>query len=138
MPQKNTGVLDYETFLRIGLDLANLKIVNLANAADDFAFDHAHDGLSSTTFRSWRSNYGHRPKVVLKAWRRIEDEACKKRYKAAHFFWALHFMKSYDIEDNLAAKFGVTPKTFRKRVKQLMHLLSQEFYNLVSNYFFLF
>lgn len=137
MPKKYTGVLDYEPFLRIGLDLANLKFVKAKNAGDDL-FDHAHDGLSSTTFRSWRSNYGHRPIVVYEAWRRIEDEARSKRYKTAHFFWALHFMKSYDIEDNLAAKFGVTPKTFRKRVKQLMDLLSQEFYSLVSNYFFLF
>ena len=36
MPKKYTGALDYETFLRIGLDLANLKFTNLANVGDFF------------------------------------------------------------------------------------------------------
>ena len=49
MPKKYTGDLNYETFLRIGFDLANLKFAMLAT--DDLG--DAHNGLSSTTFRSW-------------------------------------------------------------------------------------
>ena len=47
---KNFTDLDFETFVCIGLDLANLKFAKLVTAGDDL---DAHDGLSSMTLRSW-------------------------------------------------------------------------------------
>ena len=122
--------LDLKSLTIIGLEL--IKKNSLPPTDDDL-----HDGLSSTAFRTWRSNYGHRPRVIYDAWCLIEDEMYEEKCKPKHFFWALHFMKSYDVEDNLAPRFGVTPKTFRKRVKQAMQCLAQRFYTLVSGGVFL-
>ena len=115
--------LNLRKLTKIGLELLNTKVLPMD--------DKPHDGLSAVMFRTWRSHYGHRPKVIFDAWCLIEEEAKKLKCKPKHFFWALHFMKCYDVEDNLSSKFGVTPKTFRKWVKEVMSILAQCFYSLV-------
>ena len=59
--------LDLKSLTIIGLEL--IKKNSLPPTDDDL-----HDGLSSTTFRTWWSNYGHRPRVIYNAWCLIEDE----------------------------------------------------------------
>jgi hypothetical protein len=85
------------------------KLIGVANVPNCNSF---MDTLSKHGLRRWQAAYGHRPAVLDEAWQQIKSEARKKNMQLKHFFWAMHFMKTYQSEDNLANIMNTTPKTF--------------------------
>ena len=54
-----------------------------------------------------------------------------------HFLWTLHFLKCYPTECDAAARFGVTEKTWKKRVKETVAILRICLPKVYYNYVFL-
>jgi len=111
------------------------KLIGVANVPNRNSF---MDTLSKHGLRRWRAAYGHRPAVLDEAWRQIKSEARKRKIQLKHFFWALHFMKTYQSEDNLANRMNTTPKTFREKAKTIIKLLKREMPGVVSQLFSIF
>lgn len=45
--------------------------------------------------------------------------------KREHLLWALHFLKNYDTESVACSRWGVTEKTYRKHVMQMVHNIAE-------------
>jgi len=110
------------------------KLIGVANVPNHNSF---MDTLSKHGLRRWRAAYGHRPAVLDEAWRQIKSEARKRNMQLKHFFWAMHFMKTYQSEDNLSNTMNTTPKTFREKAKTIIKLLKREMPGVVSQPFFI-
>ena len=90
------------------------------------------DGLAKYKLREWRGAYGVRPIVCLQAWFMIHKQANRHGCSTIHFYWALHFMKTYKTETEIARHVKTTPKTFRLRVKTIIKLLAGNVHRVVS------
>ena len=55
------------------------------------------------------------------------------QFEKKHLLWALMFMKTYDRTNNLAARVGCDPKTFRKWVWKMIGVLSDLSGDVVSS-----
>mmetsp|Transcript_7845 Transcript_7845/g.16068 ORF Transcript_7845/g.16068 Transcript_7845/m.16068 type:complete len:215 (+) Transcript_7845:183-827(+) len=88
--------------------------------------------IGSSEDRLFRQSYGLSVAVVLEAWRLLQvhnllpDGGCFYQ-----LVWALHFMKYYEPELVLSAKFGADPKTFRKQMWPFIHALSELEYQVI-------
>jgi hypothetical protein len=62
-----------------------------------------------------------------KAWALLEDSGSLDEYRGLtwdHFLWSLSFLKSYKMETEQAALFGVDKKTYHKWVWLCIKLIS--------------
>lgn len=88
--------------------------------------------LSSYKLREWNSAFGVRPEVCCDAWALIHAQAAHNGHSITHLFWCLHFMRSYQVENECARSLKTNPKTLRERVKAMMKLLSCNMPRVVS------
>jgi hypothetical protein len=89
------------------------------------------DFLNKNNLRKWKAAYGVRPLVAYDAWLRIKEKAPMRGIMAQHLFWCLHWMKTYGTEDNVARTLRTTSKTLRRKVRNVIKLLSNCIYSVV-------
>ncbi len=83
--------------------------------------------------RLFRQSYGLSVAVVLEAWRLLKaHNLLPEGGRFYQLLWALHFMKCYEPELVLSARFDADPKTFRKQMWPFIHALSELEYQVVS------
>ena len=92
-----------------------------------------HDYLNKHGFRQWKSAYGIRPIVAYEGWMYIHRKASSSKIRLVHLFWTLHWMKTYQTEDNLARTFRTTSKTYREKVRVVLKLLAKTMPKVVSS-----
>lgn len=75
--------------------------------------------------RGFRALFGVSQDVCCLAWEwcRNHKRAPRHGMKGIHLLWALHFLKSYNTEDENASWAHTTRKTFRKWVWIMLRLL---------------
>jgi len=84
------------TFLEMGHEIVGSRYFSETSAREDFM--------------AW---YGTEPLVVALLWRYLAPLVVRE-CKPKHLLWALHFLKSYDVERNTSRFFRVDRKTYRK------------------------
>ena len=62
----------------------------------------------------------------------IHVQAEKKGLGVTHFYWALYFMRTYATEMELARNLNTKPKTFSRKVKEVIKVLSSKMHLVVS------
>jgi len=62
----------------------------------------------------------------------ISKKALKKKLSVTHFYWALYWMRTYQIETDAARNLTTNPKTLREKVRVMIRLLSGEMNRVVS------
>ena len=87
--------------------------------------------------RDYSSFFGASKATIAAVWRLIyPDIAGKLRIK--HLLWTLTFLKQYSSEQVLCQATGCTPKTFRKRVLEVLTALNNQYNDVVSTKFTIF
>ena len=87
--------------------------------------------------RDYSSFFGASKATIAAVWRLIyPDIAGKLRIK--HLLWTLTFLKQYSSEQVLSQATGCTPKTFRKRVLEVLTALNNRYNDVVSTKFTIF
>ena len=77
--------------------------------------------------RRFRAHFGCSPDVCSDIWEKISRSTPGLSREGAmpkHLLWALNFLKSYDTEDILAARFGTTRVTLRKWIWFIVRRIS--------------
>lgn len=95
------------------------------------------DCMSDYKLREWKAAFGVRPVICTEAWIMISKQAKRKNFEVKHFYWALHFMRTYKTETELARALKTNPKTLRYRVKGIVKLLFQNAHRVVSKFYYL-
>lgn len=96
MNNNNNNIMTDIQFLQLGHEIVGSRYFSEASAREDFM--------------AW---YGTEPHVVAVLWSYLSPDVvsgCQPK----HFLWALHFLKSYDVERNTSRFFRVDRKTYRK------------------------
>ena len=91
----------------------------------------------SVCHRDYISFFGASKATIAAVWRLIyPDISGKLRIK--HLLWALTFLKQYSSEQVLVQVAGCTPKTFRKKVLEVLTALNNRYNDVVSTKFTIF
>ena len=86
-----------------------------------------------TNVRFFRSAYGSSPEVCSHTWEYlIHYKVAPEKAEPEHLLWALMFLKSYATEAFLSALVGVSEKTFRKWIWQMINSISGIYNKIVS------
>ena len=94
--------------------------------------DESLDCMSNYKLTEWKGAFGVRPVVCFEAWVMISKKALKKKLSVTHFYWALYWMRTYQIETDAARNLTTNPKTLREKVREMIRLLSAEMNKVVS------
>ena len=81
---------------------------------------------TNLSLRRFKSNFGLHPDVVLDVWQIIQSCAKSERFKTFHLLWALFWLKTYPTEDVGGGFWRVNPKTFMRRVWQVIFVMHQQ------------
>ena len=91
----------------------------------------------SVCHRDYNSFFGASKATIAAVWRLIyPDIAGKLRIK--HLLWTLTFLKQYSSEQVLSLAAECSPKTFRKRVLEVLTALNNRYDDVVSTNFTIF
>ena len=92
------------------------------------------DCMTKCKLREWKGAYGVRPIVCFKAWAMISKQASKKKLSIKHFYWALYWMRTYQVETEAARILGTNAKTLRAKSKSIVRILADAMPRMVSNF----
>lgn len=106
------------------LSLRGHVIIGTSTINMQYSFVDNIDCMSHYKLREWKAAFGVRPVVCYEAWAIIAKRASVEKLSPKHFYWALYFMRTYQVETDIARNLGTDSKTLRGKVKQVIHLLS--------------
>lgn len=86
------------------------------------AIGHHVVGEDRENYHNFKASYGASPAATSTIWKDLWDSnnaeiTIGPESKLLHFFWALHFLRAYPLERNLAAYFRSNRKTIMKWAK---------------------
>lgn len=86
-------------------------------------------GEQQENLMNFKAAYGASPQTCVAIWRDMWDSDNAQITIGAesnldHFFWALHFIRAYPLERNMAGHVGVSRRTLMKWVKDYVMRLS--------------
>ncbi len=116
-------VLDTRAHVNIGTSVIDMKLQ---------AYEDNIDHMSEYKLREWKGAFGARPIVCFEAWAMIYRDAARKKLQVQHFYWALYWMRTYQIETEAARTCKTDPKTFRKKVRKMIEILAAKMTKVVS------
>ena len=124
-------VLEYDTSILIDLDIEFEQIGFIFKRGKSPVLHHNTPQLND---RRFRTAFGCCSRVCSLAWLLVVDgwTNCPKQATQIWFLWALSWLKTYNIEANMASNCGVDEKTFRKWAWFFIQELSFRIGDIVS------
>lgn len=80
------------------LSLRGHVIIGTSTINMSYCFVDNIDCMTSYKLREWKAAFGVRPIVCCEAWAIIAKRASMKKLSPKHFYWALCFMRTYQVE----------------------------------------
>jgi hypothetical protein len=114
------------------LSLRGHVIIGTSTINMRYCFVDNIDCMTRYKLREWKAAYGVRPVVCYEAWAMIAKRASMKKISPKHFYWALYFMRTYQVESDMARNLCTDSKTLREKTKQVIDLLSSSMPKVVS------
>jgi hypothetical protein len=108
------------------MPLSTKAHVQIGTSTIGMRYEHLNniDCMSDYKLREWKGAFGVRPIVCCEAWMMISSKASIKKLSIIHFYWALYWLRTYQIETEAARVLKTNPKSLREKVREIIRLLA--------------